>query len=135
MSTPNYARSEDELNDLPINWERHPKREKWAVFEAPDGRKITYYMSARSYRFEGENKTVSAAPELMYKRIFLDESPTPVPFGKHEWHSVEWVVQNDPDYAEWLMGIANEWLREALEEELENVQNQLQEEPDAAGAS
>ncbi|WP_118827521.1 hypothetical protein [Salinibacter ruber] len=132
---PNHVKSKIGLNELPIDWERHPDRDKWAVLKAPDGRKITYHMSARSYRFDGENKTMSAAPELMYKRIFLNESPTPVPFGRHEWHSVEWIVREDPDYADWLMEVAEEWLRQALEEEFENVQGELGEESNAAGVS
>ena len=132
---PNHVKSKIGLNELPIDWERHPDREKWAELEAPDGRKITYHMSARSYRFEGERETWSAAPELMYKRIFLDESPTPVPFGKHEGHSVEWVVQEDPDYAEWLVGKAEDWLREPLEEELDKVQNEKQPESHLTSAS
>lgn len=133
MGMPNHVKSKIGLNELPIDWERHPDRDKWVVLEAPDGRKITYHMSARSYRFEGENKTMSAAPELLYKRIFLSQSPTPVPFGKHEWHSVEWVVENDPGYAEWLLDVANEWLREALKEEL--AQTEKQKEPYGTGAS
>lgn len=123
MAIPNYKKSEDELNELPIAHDLHPSCEKWAVLEAPDGRTIIYYMSARSYRFEGERKTTSAAPELMYKRIFLGSNPTAVPFGKYEWHSVEWIVETDPGYAKWLLPRAKkDWLREALEEELEKAQ-------------
>jgi hypothetical protein len=136
MAIPNYVKSEDELNDLPVDWERHPDREKWAVLEAPDGRKITYHMSARSYRFEGQRETTSAAPELMYKRVFLDESPDLVPFGSHEGHSVEWLAQERPEYAEWMLGVAKkDWLREALEEELGKAQDEKETESHSAGVS
>jgi hypothetical protein len=133
---PNHVKSKIGLNELPIDWERHPDRDKWAVLEAPDGRKITYHMSRRTYRFEGNTKTISAAPELMYKRVFLDESPDLVPFGRHEGHSIEWLAQQQPEHAEWMLGVAEkDWLREALEEELDKVQNQKQTESHATGAS
>lgn len=119
MSIPNYAKSRDELNNLPLDWEYHPDCDKWVVLEAPNGQTIVFYMSARSYRLEGEKHTTSAAPELMYKRLFLDKSPTPVPFGRYEWHSVEWIVKEDSDYAEWLLGVADEWLQDALKKHLE----------------
>ena len=133
MSRPNYEKSEEELNDLPIDWERHSSRDTWAIIQAPTGEKITYHMSRRTYRHEGEQNTITAAPELMYKRIFLDASATVVPFGKYEGHSVEWLVENDRNYAEWLVGVANDWLREAIEEELsasESSQNDSVANPD-----
>jgi len=124
MPQPNYEKSEEELNDLPIEWERHSDRDKWAVLEAPDGQTITYHMSRRTYRYEGEKETTSAAPELLHKRVFLEGKPTLVPFGRYEGHSVEWLVQENPGYAEWMLDEAKkEWLQEALQEELEKVQD------------
>jgi len=41
-----------------------------------------------------------------------------VPFGKYEGHSVEWIVENNRSYAERMVNIAEDWLREALEERL-----------------
>jgi len=59
----------------------------------------------------------------MHRRLFLNESPTPVPFGKYEGHSVEWVVENDRSYAEWLVDVAEDWLQKPLEEKLGRTQD------------
>lgn len=119
MKRPNYEKSEEELNDLPIEWERHESRDKWAVMEMPSGVPITYHMSRRTYRIKGNQHTIKAAPELLYKRYFTEQNPDKVPFGEHEGHSVSWLVENYPSYAEWLLDIAeSDWLREALEEKL-----------------
>jgi hypothetical protein len=119
MSRPNYEKSEEELNDLPIEWERHEKRDKWAVLRTPSGVQLTYHMSRRTYRIEGKQPTTKAAPELLHKRFFKDQDPYTVPFGMYEGHSVEWVVQKHRSYAEWMLGVAEEqWLQEALKEEL-----------------
>lgn len=123
MSRPNYEISEEELDALPIEWERHPSRDTWAIIKAPSGEEITYHMSVRTYRHEGEQNTISAAPELMHKRIFLNESPTLIPFGKYEGHSVEWVVEKDRSYAEWMVDIAEDWLREEFEEALSEFED------------
>ena len=123
MSRPNYKRSEEGLNALPVDWERHPTRDKWAVLEAPNGRKVTYHMSRRTYRLKGNQKTIPASPELMHKRVFLDRDPDFVPFGKYEYCSVEWVAEHDPSYSEWLLTAAEEPLLGALEEELDSSED------------
>lgn len=118
---PNYEKSEEELNELPIEWERHDSRDKWALLQTPSGIQITYHMSARTYRVEGQQNTTKAAPELLYKRWFKNQDPNMVPFGMYEGHSIEWVVQKHRSYAEWMLEVAEkEWLKESLKEELDH---------------
>lgn len=110
------------MNDLPIDWESHPDRDKWGVLEAPNGQRVIYHMSARTYRLERNVGTISASPSQMYVEVFLDRHVATVPFGKYHGHPVYSVAEDDPGYAEWMLSVARrDWLREALERELEKV--------------
>ncbi len=122
MSKPNYERSEEELNQLPLEWERHESRDKWAVLYLPNGRRLTYHMSRRTYRLKGNNSTTKAAPEWMHKYFFTDKDVDYMPFGKHKGHSLEWIAKNKRSYAKWVAAEVNpDWLRDAMAEMIEQV--------------
>jgi len=123
MSKPNYEQSEEELNQLPIEWEWHESRDKWAVLYLPDGRKMTYHMSRRTYRLKGNNSTTKAAPEWIQKYFFTDKDVGYMPWGRHEGHSMEWIAKNKRSYAEWVAEEGNpEGLRDAMGEMLEELE-------------
>lgn len=123
MTSPDIEKVKKELNALPTDWKPHPSRKNWFVLEGPDGRKITYHAGRGTYRLHRNVGTISASPREMYEQMFEQAPPQSdietAPFGKYKGHPLPAVVQDDSDYAEWMLSVAEtDWLREALEREL-----------------
>lgn len=118
LKTKAYEKNLDELKSTGIAWSHHRKMPRTVIIHGP-GRWVYYWPSTRKWRKKGTNETRSAKSVRSMLKDAYDDRVNFVPFGQYEGRTVYWLVENERDYAEWMLGIADaDWLREALEQHL-----------------